>query len=240
MRGTSLWVLVATIVLVVAGAFGAVVVSHFEQPPRLEPIPTPVAQLDFERASRCVLKLDASTHYGSCVTISCQREGLTWRLVLVTAKHVVDGPPMMLIGPNFEVPAGVLWKHDDRDIALVTAYSPVELPVMPVRFDSPKFGEQLWSIGYGADMQHESGTAKWLTDGRMCDPNLASVQVTFGDSGGAIFDNLGRLVGVITNVGTINNLSPFPQAVHHHCMFAPMGLVSVQLESIWRILPQPK
>lgn len=132
---------------------------------------------------------------GSGVTIGYDAASQT--ALVVTARHVTAGAvgPLTLTYPTgLTVQATVLAQDRVHDIALLTFRSEVRPTLTAVASGYPTRGEQIWQCGYpgGQGPRTQTGTATY--------PGHCYCHIYPGDSGGGVFTNDGRLVGVSVGV----------------------------------------
>lgn len=124
---------------------------------------------------------------------------LTNGTVFMTAKHVTNaiGKDMIAYHPNFgviRVGIKVLKTHPTLDIATVF------VPVTDKRIrsvlvgDTPKLGDRCTIVAYPGPGKRR------ITEGNICGPKTMSAQIIGGSSGGPVFDETGRLIGVVRAV----------------------------------------
>lgn len=116
----------------------------------------------------------------------------------ITAAHVVDTPPITVLridgrGQPHALPATVAWADPARDLAVVAAPGFTDEAPLAIAAEPPAVGDTVavngcWgslSAGKVVDVQAERGRF------------LCAAPVVDGDSGGAIVNRQGRLVGVV-------------------------------------------
>jgi Trypsin-like peptidase domain len=161
----------------------------------------PVVSSPVDAAGAVWLLLLSDGSYGSAEAVACDPlpDG-QWSLVLLTAGHVVrtwqDGVTAEAhLGDRTCARCYVLSRAPDCDLALVAVESPGPCPVFRVRTHDAVTGEDVWSVGYGGS--HQGFVHVWLSRGVACSADAATVPLWFGDSGGALVDAAGALVGVL-------------------------------------------
>ena len=123
---------------------------------------------------------------------------------IVTAAHVVDDAKTVKIKTNagIESDADVLWVNKDYDIALIhTAGNVGGSSELDCR--EPRFGEQIQAVGNPLGMEFIASFGRVAGAGRQLGAwkrvIVTDMTTVMGQSGGGIFANDGRVVGI--NVG---------------------------------------
>jgi len=141
----------------------------------------------------------------------------------MTSKHVTCGRKLKwsvdLDGERKLHHGVLLAEHPSHDVALILFIS--DKLVTPVVLTGRRlvFGEETWVAGY------PKAARLVVTPGLMSPPNASSSEVWFGNSGGAVIDFSGRVVGVLDSIMTGNwegNLHP----VSHVSYFVPIRNVA--------------
>lgn len=117
----------------------------------------------------------------------------------LTAAHVVDTPPITVLridgrGQPHALPATVVWADSARDLAVVTASGFPDETSLTLAVGPPAVGDMVAVNGCWGSLS--AGKVVDVQAGR--DRFLCAAPVVGGDSGGAIVDRQGRLVGVIS------------------------------------------
>jgi len=143
------------------------------------------------QARTATVLIDTGLTYGAGVIITRDR--------VLTVKHgmVVDEVKVVFYDRKSSV-GSVIWRSDDFDLALLSIDSVDVVPVILV-CDIPKLGSHIFTIG------HSGSPVFWTVRyGRIStlerDPDgslILNMLVSSGDSGGGVFDQYGRLVGMI-------------------------------------------
>lgn len=142
-------------------------------------------------------KLSSPNGHGTMFPVLKMRNGT----VFMTAKHVTRGIgiPMTAYHPEYGIirtGIKVLKVHPTLDIATVF------VPVTDKRIrsvlvgDAPKLGDRVTVVAYPGPGRRR------ITEGNICGPLTFSAQIIGGSSGGPIFDETGRLIGVVRAVDT--------------------------------------
>ena len=123
--------------------------------------------------------------------------------IFMTAKHVVlgIGPNMVAFHPDFGIirtGIRVVKTHPYLDIATIF------VPVVDKRIRSvlvgqtPKLGDRCTVVAYPGPGHRR------ITEGNICGQKRMSAQIVGGSSGGPVFDETGRLIGVVRAVDVRN------------------------------------
>lgn len=180
-------------------------------PPRWEAVasaPTTMSEQQMLEASvGSIVKISIDgCGYGSGVVLSSTLliDG-TYGTSILTAQHVVDsGKPLFVMGQhvlNFHL-------HANLDAATIYAQLPVQLPAVKVRSEPVKVGETLYALGFSGGQDQ-----LWITRG-LASAKDRGASAAHGDSGGAILDSNGMLVGTISAIDV--GQAAF---LWHHCHF---------------------
>lgn len=179
---------------------------------------TPQLGADAPREVSQVWRLDTDDSFGSAVPLRCEElPNGKYLVTLLTAKHVVEPPSNYRAECNGVAleDGRVAASHPTLDASLVRFTSDAPVGTVAVRTSSLFVGERLWVAGYG-------GGRFWISTGLAAAHNRASVPTFNGDSGGAILDRNGDLVGIVSAIGAYDvPWSYDPHMVHHHCLFVP-------------------
>lgn len=166
--------------------------------------------------SQSVWQIFTATGRASAVPVAVE-EGM---LIFVTAAHVgtPDGS-WTLKDRHGDVlePVVHIEVHPTEDVRLIAVPVPANPPTLvPLAQDDPSFGDTVYGAGWGG------GWYLWLTKGIVSSPNHATTQTAAGDSGGALLDPSGRLVGVL-----VGRLAEYDA---HMGAFVPVSAVREILE----------
>ncbi len=154
---------------------------------------------------------------GSASVIACDPHEDGYRVVAVTAKHVlhlreINGFMLMLHQQNGPTLVGgkVLAVHPSEDVALVEFFALEPVPVIRVAGGPVEVMDELTVVGYAGGQG-----LRWISEGLACDPERATCVVAPGDSGGAVVNAAGELVGVVSGVSQLRT----GQVITHHLKF---------------------
>lgn len=176
---------------------------------------TPQAQ-----AAQFVWHLRFGNAGGSAVAYhSYQHEG-KYHTLWLTAKHCVDSkePYGFLtpsIGKAWLVPFHVVARHPLADLAVLESTSDFCIRTVKISQSVPKFGEKLfvagWTLGKGLFLHVGFQTSQVYR----CSATIAP-----GDSGGAVLNTEGELVGIVVATGYLKK--PFEQLLGGMTRFEPV------------------
>lgn len=127
---------------------------------------------------------------------------------LVTACHVVDGAVAITASQaQVSIKVNQVLRDPDpaRDLCVLTTETPIKLPVVGIApIEGVKVGQRVFAIGspHGLELTLSEGLVSALrpkTPGQL--PIVqTSAPISAGSSGGGLFDEEGRLVGVTDNI----------------------------------------
>lgn len=135
---------------------------------------------------------------------------ITYDGVVVTARHVIEGKTQLtVLTANGPLPAQVFKVSEEDDVALLRCDlgSTLALPLsLHFGSDEVRFGESVFTVGFpnpkilGREPKLARGEITSLA-GLQDDPKCwqTSLPVLFGNSGGPMLDETGRVIGVITS-----------------------------------------
>lgn len=159
------------------------------------------------RVSPSVIRVDVDRGHGTGEIVGCTtRPDGKYTITVLTAEHVVKDSATFLVGG---MPATVVATNAVMDIAILRAES--DLPFIPIELrNTPVLvGEELYSIGFGGG----SGL-QWVSKGVASSSDRGGSAAP-GDSGGAVLDLGGKLVGMIVAIDGGHD------QINHHCYFVP-------------------
>ena len=138
----------------------------------------------------------------------------SWLITILTAKHVVVDAENNYIVPRVNGVDGIVVNaHATMDVAIIAFV--MDGPMQPIPLIRPteiEMGETLYGMGNGASKQI------WLTQGIATSKNRGGFAAP-GDSGGAMLDDMGQLIGVIV---AVDNLG-WDGLVLHHTYIEPIA-----------------
>ncbi len=157
-----------------------------------------------------------------------QQDG-RWRVLFLTARHFTEGldtsSRYTAAHPGtarFLVNGRELSVHGSKDAAVLTFLSSRPVPLVTLSYRAPRFGEVVYVAGYGG-----GGGALWLAQGLVSGPDRCTAPIYFGDSGGAVINQSGRVLGIIVSME-----ASLYGPISHHCRLVP-------LHHVRRWLPRP-
>lgn len=134
------------------------------------------------------------------------RNGFAWYL---TAKHCL---PVATVGGQQVLQS---FSHPKLDLALLKVKGSVGVG-SKIADRTPVFGDRLVAMGYGL------GVSLHMTDGRAGTKlGYMTCPIAYGCSGGAVLNEKGELVGIITQITSMSN-GMFPVPVPHMSYYAPI------------------
>lgn len=157
---------------------------------------------------------------GSAVVIDCRPTDTGYRVTALTAKHClrlrdINGFTIMLQQGAQALAGGeVVAMHPQHDVALVAFASPDPVPVVRLATVAPSVLDRLTVVGYAGGRGN-----RWVAEGVACDEHRGTTPVAPGDSGGAVLNAAGELVGVISGVNRLRS----GEHVNHHLHLEPIG-----------------
>lgn len=167
---------------------------------------------------------------GSAAAVACRQTGAgIFEVTLLTAKHVGERPNLTLnfaeLGTTGTVTEVV--PYDGDDIALIRAAVGAEVPPIPLA-DSFEIGAKAFKLGWAGDH-----SILWLSEGLQSAKNTSTAPSAFGDSGGAVVDEAGHLLGVCQGIEAWQRgFAPMPSFIWHHSFFVPVADVRQWLEPL--------
>lgn len=129
---------------------------------------------------------------------------------IVTAAHVVAGQKEVKVTSRLgkESPAAVLWVNADYDIALLRTKA--SLPAAEIDCNTAHVGSTISTVGNPLGIEFISSFGRIAGAPREMAPKWRSAFVTdltviMGNSGGPVFSDAGRLVGIVVGVLGVPN-----------------------------------
>ena len=133
---------------------------------------------------------------------------------IVTAAHVVEEGSVFVLDGEKKVPAEVVYKNTDRDVAIIVTSSELSIKAKKLKVnDKPNIvGELINYTGYPSNLGKSTYTGFVSKS-----DNTALIMQSFalpGSSGSVVFDKRGRAIGVVSAVKlSPTPLSPYPELV---------------------------
>ncbi len=169
-----------------------------------------------------VWALETSGGSGTGVALSCEEQAYgMYEIIVLTAKHVVSGHGEDMEGfvigyqegKHNEIPGHVIQLHPTLDIAKILMFSKDPVAVADIDYEPVEILEYLYTMGY-------SGGAHrlWVTEGLATGDGRCSTGAAPGDSGGPVFNSIGKLVGITRAIDAMYG----GQLVWHHVYYAPL------------------
>ena len=155
---------------------------------------------------RILVQTPRGTGHGSGTVLNANGDVLTnW--------HVTTGSSSLSVISEFsngEQPAQLVWESEEKDLAVIRAPS-LSLPAASLFSGEPEKGAPVYSLGYPAisdfgavawDVTVTGGVLSRIFNWPQPDWNVEALQhdaqIFGGNSGGPLFDNCGRVIGVNT------------------------------------------
>jgi S1-C subfamily serine protease len=169
-----------------------------------------------------VWRLEVGMGHGTAVPIAASDH----TLYLVTCAHVVDNPFVHTLTVTHDTHgmfrAVLVWVDEDNDLAIVACQPGKALPIWPIG-PPPEYGDQLTVVGY--PMTEALTAVQALAQ----EPGRFSGTCAPGDSGGAVLDESGRLVGIMDRCRIVGPQSHWGLIGHYRpSQLLLPGLASLQ------------
>lgn len=135
--------------------------------------------------------------------------------LMLTNCHIFENKPYIIFEDSHGIHSGSLHKSDfDRDVCMVSSDIHVLSPVKYTRsYDDIAIGEKIYAIG--SPEGFEDTLSDGIVSGKRVNDDMNIIQmtapITFGSSGGGLFDTYGNLIGITTsgmNSGSLNFAIP--------------------------------
>ncbi len=198
-------------------ALAALLVTACVEPPvepLTEPSPAPSATQQAEQElpepAATSLRRQALEVTVRVRSLGCEQFGLGSGFVLpdgvvVTNRHVIEQPREVTINTwdGRSLPVSVTGVAADSDLALLRLAQEADLPVAELRADPVSTGAEVLVVGYpgGGPAEVAEGRILGSVDGTVlgepAEVLRVEVDVAQGSSGGPVFDDDGRVVGVV-------------------------------------------
>lgn len=161
------------------------------------------AQEVFKKVSPSVVVIKTSSGQGSGVATRIGRNGLVPNTYIISNCHVVTGETSVIVQRLGKSTIGkVVLCDPERDVALISIDG--ELPVVEERFNNVEIGEKVYAVGSprGLELSISEGVISQLRPsdlgGRPIIQNTTPISP--GSSGGGLFDQAGRIIGITTKI----------------------------------------
>ena len=174
----------------------------------------PALAVDIDTLEKSVVRIDVSLADGT----SGGSGSVVANGVVLTNHHVIEGGTDISVGSKHTgdrfYDARILWQSPELDLAVLQVDGLPPLPVATLAIQEPNKGEKVWAMGYpgASDLGRELTSDATVTGGVISlfhnqpwssgGTPLAIIQhdaaVNPGNSGGPLFDDCGRVVGVNT------------------------------------------
>jgi S1-C subfamily serine protease len=172
----------------------------------------------YVQTAKKVWKLSTSSGSGSAFPIFCAWDPVVkkYRTVFLTAAHCARASGLYTVenlngttyGRGFPVAT-----HATVDLGLISFFTKEPIPVVTYTTSAPHLGETIYTAGWPL------GHHLHMTKGLMSSiANSGSAPVIFGNSGGAVIDTRGRVVGVAVSISDGGYGGPVP----HMMFFVPI------------------
>lgn len=200
--------------------------------PPAENVVIPYVAFDAKTAVGSTVSLKSSIgSFGSGIVIHCtpvldaeDPTNITFLIHILTADHVVSFADVIddfeiraLHGEDDLGPCDVVARSDEEDAALLSVS--ITYPIKPIMFalHPPEVLDVLYSVGYSGGKDEV-----WIGVGVYSGDVRSTAPVAPGDSGGAVLNGEGRLVGIIVKMGVWKSMP-----IDHHAIFVPIEDVMV-------------
>jgi len=177
----------------------------------------PAVDAMLRRAFEGVVTVSVETEngrgHGSGVMVGCRPfvDG-KFIVTLLTAKHVADTPEEERHLTVLNQPARLLASHPLLDVSLIEVVLDYKPMLIELASSSPLVGSTIYSIGFGGCGE------EWITQGVLSAQDRGG-SLCPGDSGGAVINTSGQLIGVMIQYDTVG----FGTPVFHHGTFVPVA-----------------
>lgn len=170
---------------------------------------------------------------GSAFPIFCAWDPVVkkYRTVFLTAGHCVRASGLYTVedlngtthGRGFPIAT-----HDEDDLGLIVFFTEEPIPVVSYTTSAPHLGDTIYTAGYPL------GRHLHMTQGLMSAvANSGSAPVIFGNSGGAVIDTGGRVIGVVVSIARAGYGGPIPHVMY----FVPITQKRVEWMEQYRYPP---
>ncbi len=143
-----------------------------------------------------VYKVETDTGWGSGSVISCTPHDNGYKVILLTAKHVVQYADDILLRDQVPLSASQdsVHLHPTEDAALVVFYSVKYYEPRGIEYYPTEYGERLFLDGFPA------GEGPYRRGGYAGTDGNVSTNAWPGDSGGPICNKDGDIVGILSTI----------------------------------------
>lgn len=152
-----------------------------------------------------------------------------FRVLILTAAHVTDLAEKLPF--TVEITAElkgntlrdghVVSGHSDEDASIIEFFSVLPVMVAQIDEEEPILLDILYSVGYAGGQGD-----RWISNGLSSGYSRTTCKGAPGDSGGAIFNAQGKLVGIINTLGQLWS----GQLICHHIKYAALTDLSEWLD----------
>lgn len=149
----------------------------------------------------CVYAANVTLQYGSGVVVGDHS--------VLTALHVVQceqgGKPIITVDPGDLQPrlAVIMRQTDKGDIARLETFSDLSQWYVPVEVgEQPQLGERVCEYTASPSWRYRCGTTQALVEEASGDQFIFEAFIELGNSGSAVYDSHGRLVGILVMLAT--------------------------------------
>jgi len=156
----------------------------------------------FERAASSTVRVECTGGLGSGAVVGSGNG----RTVILTAYHVVLGEPKItVVGPRMACPGRVLNFSPSEDLALVEVLCDLGQPVLPIASRPPLRYSTVWLVGAfngwtGTPSRGSLASTSFDVTGLVSKAYLVTMPIWHGDSGAALLNEAGEIVGVASRI----------------------------------------
>lgn len=165
-------------------------------------IPITPAQL-FKKISPSIVYIETELGSGSGVAIS--------PVLILTNQHVIEGATnIKIFSEKYSYFGNIVTADQEKDTCILRVKTPSFLPVSGTRrYKDLEIGETVYTLG------NPKGLTKTISDGLISGKRVVEGQnmiqitapITYGSSGGGLFDGTGNLIGITTGGFDEGNLN---------------------------------
>ncbi len=154
--------------------------------------------------------------YGSGVVVACRPAKDGYAVRVLTAGHCVTAPKEGGFLRIQGVEPKLVALNEASDVAMLEVLLPTARRPLPIRTLPLEVGQDVWTLGFSGGCNE-----LWISRGIVSAMDRGG-DAAPGDSGGAVIDAQGRLVGTITKIDVTGGGMLL---IFHHCTFTPTCLV---------------